>query len=886
MRGIRRILRLRSVERDIDEELAFHFERRIEALVAGGMSRSDAEEETRRLFGDLGRYREELQRIDRSTATRHNWASRWDAARHTLAEAARNLRRSPRLVVSVVAVLAVGLAATATMWEMLDRIALPPANQVADPRRAHRIFVHHLDGHGGERQIDILSYPEYVTLTDVSGFTEIAAYSQPVLHTGRGPAAAPINAVLITGNYWDLLHARPAAGRFFTAAESAAAERVAVLSHAYWQRRYGGAKDVIGGTLELPDGPYTITGVAPRGMADLDLRPTDVFLPVHAQAGAAVGSSWADRRDLLFLRVIARRAAATSRQDAAHEATEKYRSADAAGSHSEARISLQPLRPAAGTAGDISVAIRLSGLALMLLVVVCANVANLLSALSIRRWRETAVRLALGGSRRRLSAQRALEGMLLALAGMAAAFPLHWYAGGWLRNALMPTLAWHQIGLSHRVLLSMAALALTVGAATALLAAVHTPDGAAMGRLQGGTRAAAVHVWRRRGMMTALQAAVAAILLTGAVLTLRSIQNVNRVDLGVRVDGLHVIRPQFETGMSAADAQHFFREAVDRIARIPGIAGAAAAGMVPFANVVQAPIQVPGIDEWTVPAGHGPFLNVVTPGYFETVEMHLLAGRHLTPADTAGGQRVVIVSESLATTLWPFDQPLGRCVKIGRGIDAPCSTVVGVMRDQSAGVGSLAGAYHVFVPLAQSSPATGGANALIVRLAEGAGELDKLIRAELHAVDSRLRFASMGPMSDLLDPQTRVWRAGATMFTSFGGIALFLAMLGLFSAVAFEAAQRTRELAIRSALGGRTLQLTKLVAGRVVILATGGTALGLAIAYAAAGSFDQLLFQVGGRDLTAYAAVGATQVVLVTCAAILSALRVIRIDPAAALSGE
>jgi putative ABC transport system permease protein len=303
--GVRRVLRVRDVEGDIDEEIAFHLEQTVEELIAAGVPPGRAREEADRRFGNRIHYRKELTRLDRSAATRRRWEGWWQDARL----AARRMVRSPGLTAAIVLTFALGIGANATMFGIIDRLLLRAPEHIVEPGSVKRLVSQYMDPVSGAPDIDVvMTYPDFIDLAGMGSFSAVAGYSGMRLTVGDGEGARQMAARVVTGGFFGLLGATPAHGRFFGPEEDRVdGEPVAVISRGLWRDQYGDDPAVIGRTLDFGSGPFTIVGVAPQDFTGVDLDRVDVWLPMHValsrilppgtwelrtRAGTSTGSTW------------------------------------------------------------------------------------------------------------------------------------------------------------------------------------------------------------------------------------------------------------------------------------------------------------------------------------------------------------------------------------------------------------------------------------------------------------------------------------------------------------------------------------------------------------------------------------------------------------------
>ncbi|HEV2131464.1 MAG TPA: ABC transporter permease, partial [Longimicrobiaceae bacterium] len=416
--GIRRVFRIRNVDRDLDDELAFHFQQTVEELMQKGMSPQQAKEEAHRRFGDLHHYRAEMEELDRRAEVGRRWEMGWQDVRYAF----RRMRRSPGLTAAVILTFALGVGANATMFGIIDRLLLRPPAHVQEPGEVKHLVVDRYVSFLGTRSTgDVLSYPDYEGFTRGRAFSSVAGFWNRDLTLGRGESARPVKGTLVTGNFFSTLGTSPAVGRFFGPAEDEkGAPATAVISQGLWQREFGGDPAVVGRTLDLGHAePYTIVGIAPQGFTGVDLKPVDVWIPLHTALALMGQEFWLESAGSYFIRAVGRLAPGVSPAQAAAEATVLHRQVRAeqiaAGDYDpEAEVIAASLIAGRGPLApdEARVARWLAAISLIVLLIAGANVANLLLARAVRQRGEIAIRLALGSSRGRVLRQVLMESLL------------------------------------------------------------------------------------------------------------------------------------------------------------------------------------------------------------------------------------------------------------------------------------------------------------------------------------------------------------------------------------------------------------------------------------------------------------------------------------------
>ncbi len=824
--------------------------------------------------------------------------------------ALRGLRSEWPFSAFVVATLALGIGANTAMFSVADRLFLRPPPGITDQSTLRRLYIR---SNWSVGQVwEIRSGFEYAAFdalkTALTPRAQLAAYTAPdTVRFGEGDAATTVRASYATASYLPLLGVRPALGRFYTEAEDRMGDGslVAVVSHAFWRRHFGDDSSVVGRQLDIAWQRYTIIGVATAGFTGADLDATEIWIPISTFAILSpAGMPW--YRRWLYgprLKILARVAASTADDWVSASATTAFRRGQVAnvsrGPDTTATVLVGPLLESRGPSitpsPEVAIAPRLMGVMVIVLIIACANVANLLLARALRRRREIAVRLALGVTRGRLVRQFLTESVVLALlAGMVAIVIAAW-GGAVLRAMLMPTTHWGSSALDLRVALFAAALALVTGVVAGLAPAIRASRPDVASALKAGIREG---TFRRSGLRSALLAAEVAlsvVLLVGAGLFVRSLRGVHAVDVGYDTDRLMVAGVRFFNpevrdvprgpGLHAAELGAGLQEAAARLARLPGVERTALADAGPMYGYAM--VGAWFRDGSAVPhlENQDPALFQVSPSFFATSGLRLTRGRLFSDDDRAGAPAVVVIDETAARAYWPGRDAIGQCLIVVQ-LTQPCAIVVGITKDAHRAEVLEQANVQLYIPLAQGYRPD--ASVLILRTApENVARIAEETRRELRRVFPRAGdLPWVRPLGARLEPQLRPWRLGAQLFSAFGVLAVVVAALGVYSVLAYAVSQRRHEVGVRIALGAQTGDVLRLVVGEGLRTVAVGVGIGVVMVLALGRLVASLLYGVSPHDpLT----IGIAVLVLAAIGVLASAVpawRAARLNPMEALRAE
>ena len=887
---------------DVDAEIAFHLEERAAQLIARGMSPDAARAEARRRFGDVDQARRTLRTSVHRRETRMRFRELFANVGQDLRYAARGMRNNPGFTAAVVLTLALGTGANATMFGVVDRLLLQPPAHLQSPDEVHRLLLKANRDNFGISLGTNQSYRRYQDLiANARSTAGIAAHYETELIFGLGESAREERTALVSASFWSLFGVQPALGRFFAPAEDQLPQgtAVAVLGYGYWRSQFDGSRDVLGQRIRIGRSDYTIIGVTPPGFSGISLRSMAAFIPLTAGAAdvfAEVGVSddqWRTSYRVGWLQTLVRRKPGVSVDAAAADLTNAYslsletqRPTEPAGQLPapallHARAELAPIVQDRGPrrSQEATVAVWLVGVSILVLLMACANVANLLVARAIRRRREIAVRLAVGVSRGRLLMQLLSESTLLALVGGAIGVLVAQLGGGLLQGLLLPDVEWTGAALDPRVIMVTAILTVVAGIVTGLAPVRQLAGTDVVSDLRNGGRGASLRGSRLRRGLLVVQGAISVVLLIGAGLFVRSFHNVRSLNLGFQPEHVLVVEMAARgTPIDSARRIEIMEQLRARVLRVADVQHAAHMLTIPFSLEWNQYLVVPGIDTASLRDLFD--VNPVGPGYFDTMGTPLLRGREIRDTDRRGDQPVAVLSQAAVRRIWGAEDPLGKCVKLE--MDGPCFTVVGVAGDIRASFDE-GPARHVYLSMAQM-PAND--SRLFVRTGGEAAAHTETVRRALQEMVPGTAYVRVRTLDGIVAPEMRSWRLGATMFTIFGVLALVVAAIGLYSVVAYDVSQRIPELGVRVALGASTAKVLRLVVADGVQVVTVGLVAGVAAALLLAGRISPLLYEVSAKDPMTYVGVVAVLLVVAVVASLKPALRAARVDPNLALRAD
>ena len=888
---LRAIFGRRSLEHELDEELRFHIDRETEKNMREGMNAGDARRHALIAFGGVERIKDDV-RDSRGV-------SLYERLKQDVHYALRGMRMAPGFTAAVVVTLGLGIGANAAMFGIIDRLMLRTAPYLREPSKVHLVYLSEMS-QGKVKQLSGYEYTRFLDLQRwTRSFSNMTPFAVRSMAVGESENARPMRVAAVGGTFFDLFTAQPVLGRFFGTSEDQTPRGadVAVISHSFWQTQYGGRPDVLNTRIQLGPAYFTIIGVAPKDFAGLsEDRPPIAYIPITTYAanqGRPDPTNYFTKYHWGWLDIVAQRKAGVTVEAASADLTEAYRrswDAEVALSPGSTpkekalpRAEVGPMQESRGPRAGASTQVMkwISGVALIVLIIACANVANLLLARALRRKREIAVRLALGAGRGRLMSQLLTESVLLALLGGIAGVMLAHWGGAVLRSIFLPPGSEVGTLADARTMVFAAVIALMTGILVGLVPLLHAGREDLVTSLKTGIREGAQRSSRTRTALLVFQGALSVVLLVGAGLFVRSLQNVKQMRLGFDVEPvMHVYANARGTKIAPKERAALMRRLEEEAERIPGVQSASRVLTVPFRDTWTQSLKVEGIDSVSK---LGSFtLQGGSPDFFETAGTRILRGRGITEHDREGSEPVVIISEAMASTLWPAQEALGKCMRIGADTN-PCVTVVGIAENMRQNSLTDDAQLHYYLPIEQFNPQDAG---LYVRTHGPAAKQADMIRKRLQLLMPGASYLSATPLSEIVGARQASWKMGATMFVAFGTLALVLAALGLYSVIGYDVAQRRHEMGVRVALGADRSNIMGLVFRQALAFVAVGVVIGGAIALFSSRWVSGLLFNVSPRDPLVYGVVGAVLVLVALIASAVPAYRAARVDPITALRFE
>lgn len=787
--------------------------------------------------------------------------------------------------------LALGIGANVTIFTFIYAAFVNPL-PVADPSRLIAVFSLDERNPGRMLPVSYLNYTEYRDNNEV--VADLAAYRTVSLSFEIDDGIQLLFGEIVTANYFDVLGVRALRGRTFLPDEgrTPGTHPVVVLSHGLWQRSFGADPELVGKVLEINDQSFTVVGISTPGFKGLSLfRSPDFWVPMmmREQVLNARLVSFFDRRDAYLLSAVGRLRAGVdlAQARAGMEALTRNLVAAYPGETEGLGVAVLPLKETVLPVKDRSKFVLagwlLAAVVALLLLVACANVANLLLARSLARRREIAIRLAVGIGRGRLFGQLLAEGLLLAVAGGVAALVL----AVWGRNVLwalrppyLPDTL--ELGFNPAVLGFALGLSLLTGALVALAPAHQAFRLDLVSELKDRSSAQhRFHGWLSPGsLLLVAQVTLSVVVLVGAGLFLGSLRLLQRIDAGFDTDNLFLLPVPKAYGKH--EGQEFYRQVLDRVGSFPGVRAATLCSRPVLApGGSQDSVVVEGQEEREGVEGVLVSYNQVVPGYFQAMGIPLLRGRTFTAADREDAPRVALINETMARWLWPREEALGRRFRLDS--EEEFNEVIGVVKDVKYGGLDEEPRPYIYLAARQTfSPVM----LLHVRTDSEPGPLIAAARREINALDSSIPLLSARLTSDLIENSLWAPRMIAGMLTLFGLLALVLCTVGIYGVVGYATSQRSREFGIRLAMGATRRDILGLVLKQGMGLAAIGIIVGWIICGLLSSRIADLLFEVPPIELGSYAGAGLLLALVTLAAVSVPARQASRVDPMVVLREE
>jgi predicted permease len=811
----------------------------------------------------------------------------WQDLRYSL----RVLAKAPGFTAVAILTLAIGMGASVTIFSWVRAVLLNPLPGVAEPDR-----IVALESLTPDADWVPTSYLDFRDLRDNCKLMESMSVAKPVaLAVGNEDNIERVWGEVVSGNFFDLLRVKPELGRFFSPAEvdhQQNAHPLAILSHSYWSSHYHADPRVIGAMVRINHFPYTIIGVAPKAFhGSMPGLTFDMWAPatMYGQLASTGDSTLLDRKWRTF-RVLVRLAPGVSIEQARAEVQShaKDMARDNADTNQGMSATLLPMWKAHygiqdSLLGPLSILIAACGVVLL---IVCANVANLLLTRASTRQKEFSTRLALGAPRSRLVSQVLTESFLIAAAGSVAGLAVvSWLRDsfGWLLpRSSVPTLA--RAPIDAGVLLFTLALGFAVALLAGIAPALHAAKGNVHEMLkEGGRTGSSVHSNRLRGLLVTSEMALAVVALIGAGLLVKSYRQMSDIRPGF--DPEHVAVAQLDLSAASYDAQQadsFYQRLSEHLERQPGVAAVSYADYVPLSISagswedlqIQGYVPLPG-DNMKI------YRSLVSPGYFGLMKIPILEGRDFNMRDDITAPPVMIVNQEFVRRYIATGIAVGRLVR-GWG---KWFRIVGVVQNSKIYRLTEAPQPYFYVPMRQIYRPEMGL-VFYVRASSSISSAITALQRQAQAVDPAVPVFDVTSLNDIIAASLFAQRISASLLGVLGNVALLLAAVGLYGVMAYSVAQRTNEIGIRMALGALSRDVLRLVLGQAAKLAMMGVVVGIAVALALTRLMSTLLFGVSATDPTTFAGVALLLVVVALAASYIPVRRAMKLDPVVALRYE
>ena len=808
----------------------------------------------------------------------------------------RMLAKSPGITIVAVLALALGIGANAAIFSGVSAFLLRPL-PVPEPDRLVRPF-ETTDDRG---KSDSFSYPDFADYRDQNTvFEGLIAEDMAQAAISTQNQNDVIWGQVVSGNYFDVLQVRPILGRAFSPEEdkTPGAYPVVVISHGLWQRRLGADVNIVGKTIELNGRAYNVIGVAPESFKGTKFGLSlEFWAPMMMVEELWRSPGMLGERDSHWMNVLARLKPGVTPAQASAEMSAIARRLNQAYPTERAGTTGVVVETEIDGRWDEAALIMKSGAAIamaivaLILLIACANVANLLLARAASRRKEIGVRLALGASRARLIRQLLTESLLLSVLGGGFGLLLAYWVTG-LMQGFVPVLPYNIVNdffaLDGRALIFTLIVSLATGLIFGLAPAWHASNPEIVPVLKGDANAGQTGKRRRltlRNSLVVAQVALSLLVLVSGGLFIKSFRNAQKMDPGFTARGVLLVSLNPElVGYSEDQTKNFFHLIVERARSLPGVQNASVARLAPLSDSSNSSGPILKEGETLAPGSPGRNImnNVVSPGHFQTLQIPIIAGRDFDDRDRKGAPRVVIINERMAQMLWPGENAVGKHIFIGSG-SPDAIEVVGVVKTGKYRALAEDPRPYYYSPMAQRNPS---GMILMVHTTGDPRTLVSAVRNEVQAIDRRIPLFAIKTMDEHLTWALWAPNMAATLALAFGVVALLLSAVGLYSVMAYTVSQRTREVGIRMALGARRGDVLKLITSEGMKLAAIGVAVGFLLSLALSRVLSSVLIGVSSYDVTTFILVPLLLAVVAFVACLVPARRATKVNPLVALRYE
>ena len=897
-------------DRELSAELESHLQLHIDDNIRAGMSPQEAR---RRAIIKLGGIE----------STKESYRDRRsipiiETLLQDIRFALRMFRKNPGFALAVVLTLALGIGANVTMFSVVDALLFRMPDHIRAPEQIVNVELmvkpeaHDPFGSEDRPNVAFHNFPGYLNLSENVRTMDLAAETSAwPIDFGRGADAREISVSYVSHTYFSLLGVQLAFGRSFTAEEDnpAGGIPVVVLGYDFW-RDLGADAQILNHAVWIGERQFTVIGVAPKGFNGLDSARLDAWMPV-SDVPVAAGQDLLHSKDNWWLDTIGRPKKGATRAQAESEIAVVYAGYAKTDNGVRGNITMQSslgskvdwnvrLTPYFDSRTDklsqgARVSLWLSAVAFIVLLIACANVANLFLVRMFQRKQEMAIRLQLGASRGRLIGQTLVESLLLSSAGGGAALLVSYWIRPIARAVLFAPETYVGSFMNWRLIALTIFFTAIAGISSALIPAWRVSRSSLTSDLKSDRQGRSNSRSAARATLLVTQVALTLVLSIGAGLFIESLRHAHMFDQGFQTDRALLASMNLGTSsLKTAVINAAYNTLAERAAHTPRVERVALAHAIPLMGGIYTSVGDPASSDSAF-AG----IDQVSSEYFAALGIKILQGRSFLPSDRAGTLPVVIVNQTLARDLWHDENPIGKCLALRNFNKKECHTVVGVVPDQikslAAGhtmsrkiAGPAFNTADAYFPMEQhiSKDFDGPPDGLLIRTFGPASLAQHDISAALTGLAPGGRYVSVRPFSEIMDPQIRPFRLGASMFTFFGALALLLSSVGIYGVLAFLVRQRTAEIGIRMALGALPQNVLKLVIWQGMKFAALGVVIGIAAALSLTRLVRSLLFEVRPTDVPSYMTACAVLITVALLACLLPAWRAARVDPATSLRHE